>query len=163
MRVALFIALMLLCGASPKSKSISKAYVDPSGARHIVDSDGRDVKVPKERGEVDPSDLVIAEDKQSAGWRVSYDNSCCTSYSIPQILVIYRLKQPLLHLGNLQMLVSWKYLAGGKQVAFYTNTVHGDLAPHFSLYDVRTGRMLDQLDGHPSETSPAWADGLDQQ
>jgi len=145
---------------SKKAKLVMKAYVGSNGARHIIHSDGQDLEVPKEKDEVDDSTApVIADDKHSAGWLVYYPN-CCTSYPIPLMLVIYRPARPLLRLNAGMMICAWHFLAGGKRVAFYTNTVHGDLAPHYELYDVRTGRLIEKLDGPLDEKSPTWTDGL---
>jgi hypothetical protein len=140
-------------------KSVVKVYIGSTGARHIVHGDGKDVKGPKEKDEVDSTAPVIADDKQSAGWLVNYQN-CCTSYPTPLMLVIYRPASPLLRLGDGMMICAWHFVDGGKQVAFYTNTVHGDLAPHYELHDIRTGRLVDKLDGSLNEKSPRWTDGL---
>jgi hypothetical protein len=32
---------------------------------------------------------IVAEDKQTVGWLIDYEN-CCTSYPIPLTLVIFR-------------------------------------------------------------------------
>jgi len=146
---------------SKKAKLVMKVYVGSNGARHIVHSDGQDLEVPKEKDEVfDSTAPVISDDKHSAGWLVYYDNSCCTSYPIPLMLVIHRPAGPLLRLNGGRMICAWHFLAGGKRVAFYTNTVHGDFAPHYELYNVRTGRLIEKLDGPLDEKSPTWTDGL---
>ena len=58
------------------------------------------------------------------------------------------------------MIANWHFEAGGKQVAFSTNTVHGDLAPQYELRDTRTGRLISSSDGHLTGKSPAWAGRL---
>jgi hypothetical protein len=166
--VAVFICTSMFFVVSPpafaqskKLNSVVKVYISSNGVRHIVQGDSQDVKVPKEKGEVDSSPPVIADDKQSAGWLVYYENNCCTSYPVPLTLVIYRPASPLLRLGGGMMLCAWRFVAAGKQVAFYTNTVHGDRAPHYELHDVRTGRLVEKLDGPLDEKSPGWTDGLE--
>ena len=144
---------------SKKVNAIVKVYIDSTNVRHIVQSNGRDVEVPKEEGEVDFSSPVTADDKQSVGWLVYYD--CCASYPTAGMLVIYRPERPLLRLRTGMMICAWHFVAGGKQVAFYTNTVHGDFGPHYELHDVRTGRLVKKLDGHLDEKSPRWTDGLE--
>lgn len=164
------VAVSLLFIGSPSSlesknvRSVVKAYVDSAGARHIVFSDGKHVKVKKEKGEVDstalePTSPVIADDRQTLGWLVYYKN-LYTSYPIPKMLMVYRTARPPLRLGGGEMVGDWQFVARGKQVAFYTNTVHGDLEPHYELHDVRTGRLIEELDGPLDEKSPGWTDGL---
>jgi hypothetical protein len=40
------------------------------------------------------------------------------------------------------LIADWCFIEGGKQVAFFTNTVHGEFAPHYELRDVSFGRLL---------------------
>ncbi len=146
--------------AQSNSNSVAKVYMDSTSARHIVRRDGKDVVVPKQKDEVDSSAPVIADDNQSVGWLVYYKN-CCTSYPIPLMLLIYRPANPILRLGGGMMICAWHFVAGGKQVTFYTDTVHGGFAPHYELHDVRTGRLVEKLDGPLNEKSPSWTDGLE--
>jgi hypothetical protein len=158
--VGMFFAAPQACAQS-KTNSVVKAYIDSTGARHIVRRDSKDVVVPKQKDEVDSSAPVIADDNQSVGWLVYYENSCCTQYPIPLGLLIYRPAGTLLRLGGGMMICAWHFIAGGKQVAFYTDTVHGGFAPHYELHDVRTGRLVEKLDGPLNEKSPRWTDGLE--
>lgn len=54
------------------------------------------------------------------------------------------------------MTCDWHFEAGGKQVAFSTNTVHGDLALQYELWDTHTGRLLDKWDGKLTDEAPSW-------
>jgi hypothetical protein len=63
-------------------------------------------------------------------------------------LVLYRPGRPLRRLGNGMMICDWRFEAGGKQGAFSTNTVHGDLVPQYELRDTYTGRLIAKVTGH---------------
>jgi hypothetical protein len=54
------------------------------------------------------------------------------------------------------MIVSWLFQENGTQVAFNSNTVHGDLAPHYELRDVETGRLIEKWEGHLTDSAPEW-------
>ena len=146
-------------GFSAPTTPITKISIDTDGQVHIVHSDGQDVLPTKEKDQVSVASAVVAENRLAAGWLVEYEN-CCTSYPIPMTLVLYRPGKPLLRIGNGMMISDWHFDAGGKQVAFSTTTVHGDLAPHYELRDTQTGRLIAKWDGHLNRKSPAWATRL---
>lgn len=141
------------------AKSIATIHIDADGRIHIVNGDGSEIVPPKEKDQTSVASATIAEDRLTAGWLVEYDN-CCTSYPIPLTLVLYRPGRPLRRLGNGMMIGDWHFEAGGKQVAFSTNTVHGDLAPHYELRDTQTGRLIDKWNGPVNSKSPQWATRL---
>jgi len=59
------------------------------------------------------------------------------------------------------MMIGNRYFeAGGRQIAFSTNIVHGDLASHYELRDTQAGRLIDKWDGHLTGKAPAWAKKL---
>jgi len=132
----LLLAAVFSTRAQPPSaqsrKSVARAYIGSKGAVHVVLTNGKNIEIPQQKDEVNSSSLAVAEDGQSAGWVVNFKN-CCTSYPIPLMLIIYRLDRPILKLGGGMPVWHWKFRKGGKQVAFYTNTVHGDFAPHYEL------------------------------
>jgi hypothetical protein len=140
---------------------IAKLSINPDGRVHIVHSDGEEITAPKERDQVSVKSAALADNRLAAGWLVEYEN-CCTSYPIPLTLVIHIPGRPLQRLGDGMMICNWRFEAGGKQVAFYTNTVHGDFAPHYELRETRTGRLIAKWDGHLTARSPAWATKLGQ-
>jgi hypothetical protein len=137
------------------AKSITTIDIDSEGRVHIVQSDGQEVVPPKEKDQVSVASARLAGNKLEAGWLVEFAN-CCTSYPIPLTLIIYRPGKPLERFGNGMMIADWHFEAGGKQVAFSTNTVHGDLVPQYELRDTSTGRLLDKWDGKLTQEAPAW-------
>jgi hypothetical protein len=144
---------------SNTAKSITKVHVDDDGRVHIMDSDGKDTRPPMEKGQVSCDSVRVADDKQTVGWLAEYPN-CCTSYPIALTLVIWRSGKIVHRLGNGMLIANWHFVAGGKQAAFYTNTVHGDFAPHYELRDLQTGRQVGKWDGALSDKAPSWAQGL---
>jgi hypothetical protein len=146
---------------SKKNNLVAKVYLSSSGTVHIVRRDGSDAEISKQEGEVGCSEPIISDDRKSVAWVVDYDTGLPSSSPAAGMLVIYRIRGPVLRLGGMPIIWKWPFLAGGKQVAFYTNTLHGDLAPHFELRDIPTGRLLGKWNGPLDEKSPAWTDSLD--
>ena len=145
--------------ARSKRGSIARVYIDAEGALHLVDAAGHDTKASQEKDQVAFSSPQVADDDRTVGWLAEFPN-CCTSYPIPLTLVIYRDGKIIQQLKPGMMIVDWHFRTEGKQVAFCTNTVHGNLAPHCELHDVDSAKLLEQFDGNTGERSRAWMDGL---
>jgi len=126
----------------------------------IVDSDGKVIIPPPEKGQAGVDFLKIADDKHTAGWLVDEKIDDGTSYPIALTLVVYRSGKILHRFGDGMVIANWCFLEGGEQVAFYTNTLHGDLAPHYELHGVASGRLVGKYDGHPGPHAPAWTRDL---
>lgn len=107
---------------------------------------------------VDTGDPVLAEDKQTLGWTVEYEN-CCTSYPIPTVLVLYRAGNIIQRLQNGQMIWNWRFWNRGDQIVLQTGPTHGDQCAYY-LRDAETGRVLDEkaCDDLPL---PDWAISLE--
>ncbi|HYL34698.1 MAG TPA: hypothetical protein VEV17_02160 [Bryobacteraceae bacterium] len=141
--------------AQPKTApAIIKVYAGSDGSAHLTDASGHELVVPKEQDQVDISQAAIAKDQQSVGWLAEFPNPDST-YAIPLILIVYRAGK-IRRFGDGLLIVDWRFLADGGQIAFYSNTVHSDLAPHYELRDVRSGRLLGKWDGPRSEKAPRW-------
>jgi hypothetical protein len=152
-------SLQLASAQSNTAKLISKAYVDDKGRVHIVAGNGDDIKPPQEEGQVGSDSVSVADDKETVGWLAKFPN-CCTSYPVALTLVIWRSGKIMHRLGDGMLIAKWHFVAGGKQAAFYTNTVHGDFAPHYELRDLQTGRQVAKWDGPLTEQAPSWAQEL---
>jgi len=103
------------------------------------------------------TDMIrLAPDGRTLGWAVEYEN-CCTSYSIPLILVIYRDGRILRTIDDGMMIWDWAF-RGGTQVVLQTGPTHGD-ACIYGLYDIASGKQLDEApcNNEESDTAlPAW-------
>jgi hypothetical protein len=134
---------------------------DADGRVHIVTRVGKDIGIPKEKDQVRCDSPRVADDQQTAGWLVDYEN-CCTSYPVPLTLVVYRSGRIIRRIQPGWMIFDWRFVEGAKKVALSSGTVHGMTFRSLSLYDARTGRRLDQWEGSFEEAPPLWARGLSQ-
>jgi|HubBroStandDraft_3_1064219.scaffolds.fasta_scaffold121244_1 hypothetical protein len=161
--LGLVIALLPDVGASRavpgRTPLVEKVYVGVDGSVHIVETGRGDKPVPKEKDQVGSGELRIADDQKTVGWLAEYEN-CCTSYTIPLKLVIYRDGKVRQRLGDGMMIYDWRFWEGGTQAAFCSGTVHGDSGGHCELHDASSGRILDTVDGHLDNDSPKWATGM---
>ena len=145
---------------SKQTAFVSQVFLDAENRIHVKYSDGREDVPPKERGQISCSVPAVAKDKRTVGWLVDYDNLGATSYPIPLKLIIYRDGKRIRKLGNGMLIGTWRFSDNGKQVAFYTNTVHGDLAPYYELHDIETDKIVDKWEGQLTDKTPAWAKRL---
>ena len=105
------------------------------------------------------SSYATAEDRQTVGWLGNYD-SCCQSYPIPRQLVIWKSGRTLRRIDAQAMVWNWRFYRGGKAVGFSDGPTHGTDIPYtYKLFDVGTGRLISEIDGH-RESFPEWAKPL---
>jgi len=167
---ALMKAMLVICSttlamgavlfAQSKPTTLAKIYVGSDGLAHVVDDTGKDTAIQKEKNQAKVSAPKLSDDKQTAGWLVEEEN-CCTSYTIPIGLAVYRAGKKRV-LGDGLMIYDWCFVSGGAQVALSTGTVHGMTSRHLLLYDIRSGRLLQEWSGEPDATPPTWAKDLKQ-
>jgi len=110
------------------------------------------------------SDVQLAPDRQTLGWTINFEN-CCTSYSIPLSVVVFRQNHMLHTLDPGQMVWRWMFLEGGKQVGVVSGPTHGPEIGHYLLYDVSTGKIVAEVHGDADTQSlkpdaPDWAKQL---
>jgi hypothetical protein len=122
-----------------------------TGPLHIIYSDGSEVvqtlpplKPRDVSNAVGFSGVKLAEDRQTLGWEINIEG-CCTSYSIPIAVVVFRHRH-VLHTftpgdGGEPTVWDWKFVRGGKQVEVGFGPIHGDTGD-VRLYDVKTGKAL---------------------
>src|ERR1035437_4523537 len=70
------------------------------------------------------SGVQLAEDRQTLGWTINVEN-CCTSYSIPFRVIVFRHKQVLHTFDQGQMVWSWMFIQGGEHIAVVFGPTHG--------------------------------------
>jgi hypothetical protein len=157
---AVTLAVVSVFPAASKPARLTKVYVGSDGVAHVVDSKGKDRTIPKENDQVAVSAPKLAPDSQTAGWLVEQDN-CCTSYTIPTRLTIYKAGKKRV-VGDGLMIYDWCFVGEGSKVALSTGTVHGMISRHLLLYDSRNGQLLQEWSGDPDKTPPAWAKDLTQ-
>lgn len=143
-----------------------------TGPLHIIYSDGTEIvqALPPMKPSTDKeivfnavgfSGVELAQDRQTLGWTINFQN-CCTSYSIPLSVVVFQHKQVLHTFDQGQVVWSWMFLEGGKQVAIVFGPTHGPEVGHYQLYDVETGKLMSEVWGDADTQSlktdaPDWA------
>ena len=163
LRLAIPGMLLILAGAgrvrAQSDAKLSKAYLD-SETVHLLYTDGDKVQPPRENGQASCESLKVAENKETVGWLVDFENDG-TSYPVALSLVVLRGKKIVQRFGSdLDPIEDWQFRAGGKQVAFVTNALHGGGRAHYELHDAEKGTLLDKWDGPLNRRSPAWTRGL---
>ncbi len=144
----------------PGPTTVAAMFIGPHAAVKIVLSDGEVVMVPREDKQVDCVRPVISPDQRTVGWLVDTP-FCCTSYPISLTLVVYRPGMPLRRFhGDGRAIFDWKFVAGGKQAAFYQDFLHGTPGAHHELRDVETGRLVDKWDGELTPRASKWTQGM---
>jgi len=134
------------------------------GQLHIITTDQKEILPPKRSyklgdeilNQVGFMDAVISDDKTTVGWLALYPN-CCTSYPIPLELIIFNNGKIMrVFIGTGLPIWKWKFENKGTQVAFEQETVHGSGGIHYELREIKTGLLIDSLDGDPHPKSPKW-------
>src|SRR5207247_1911945 len=113
---------------APSRPTIERVEVAEDGTLHVIDSGGKDMTFKKSKEVVAYSSPRVAEDRQTAGWLNEREN-CCTSYSIPISLTIYRSGRVLRYIEPGLMVYDWQFYNRGKQVVIEHGTVHARM-PH---------------------------------
>ena len=136
---------------------VDAVYTDDlSGNVQIHYRNGAAVAAPKGKGQKSLSRPALAEDRQTVGWLGNYD-SCCQSYPIPRQLVIWKSGRIIRKLDAGAMIWNWRFYHGGKEVGFSDGPTHGTDVPYsYQLFDVPTGRLISEIDGHQANF-PEWA------
>lgn len=146
-----------------------------TGPLHIIYDDGSEVvktlpplvaSTEKEivYNAVGFSGVQLAADRQTLGWTINVEN-CCTSYSIPLSVVVFRHKHVLHSFDKEQMVWSWMFFQGGEQVAVVSGPTHGPEVGDYRLYDVKTGKLISEVFGDEDTqalkpNAPEWAKRL---
>lgn len=148
--------------STPQNAEITRFFIEEpkedsgyeTGPLHIIYGDGTEIvkslpplKASTEKetvfNAVGFSDVQLAEDRQTLGWTINVEN-CCTSYSIPLRVVVFRHKQVLHTFRQGQMVWSWMFVQGGKQIAVVVGPTHGTDVGDNRLYDVKTGKLISE-------------------
>jgi hypothetical protein len=172
--IALTVIALPLQPLPSHAETYSSAEVDTKGQLRIVTKSGRTIVPKKLADQVGFDAAQVSPDGHAVGWLAQYPN-CCTSYPIPLKLVIRSNGKDRVFTGDGDLPVwRWCFTAGGKQVAFEQETVHGGMGIHYELRDVATGNLIAAFDPAPgyeansgaaadSVAVPEWVAGLDAQ
>jgi hypothetical protein len=147
----------VVAGAAFAAARIARVYVDEAERVHVVEESGREVLPPKLDGQISASDAKLAEDAQTSGWLVNFEN-CCTSYPIPLALVIFRDSRIRREIKPGLMIYDWDFREHGRQAALCDGTVHGNPVAHCALYETLSGKKVGEWGGNGNP--PAWVGKL---
>jgi hypothetical protein len=109
------------------------------------------------------SQVQLADDQKTLGWTVQVEN-CCTSYSIPLTVVVFRSGR-VLHSFEERVVWNWMFLRDSKQLAIVWGATHGPEVGVYKLYDIATGKLVSEVSGDENEQrlkddAPDWAKRL---
>jgi hypothetical protein len=144
-------------------------HIDDNGLLRIETSNSEEIIFEKDSAQVDFDNIRISDNGNAVGWLQLYKNSS-TSYPIPLELKIYSGGQIHIFTGCGLPIWLWNFTAGGKQVYFKQETVHGDFGIHYELREVFTGQLIDDFnpkygpDNQPLKIQgnvPMWVEELD--
>jgi hypothetical protein len=160
-------AIILFLGLEPVFAATDiyvETAIDPSGQLHITTKRKREIVPKKEPDQIGFADAQISPDGHAVGWLGLYPN-CCASYPIALKLVILLNREHRTYTGSGLPIARWCFWAGGKQVAFEQETVHGGMGAHYELRDIETGDLADKYDpdANPDVVTkpPRWVVTLD--
>jgi hypothetical protein len=167
---ALLSFLFAAIGAQAATVEYASATLDDKQQLQLEDSNGirsaaplAPVALETIGNQVGFDQPLIAPDRRTLGWLAEYDN-CCTSYSIPLQLILYRDGRIVRKLrGNGLPIWQWRFVHGAKQVVFVQRPTHGSFPDHYELRDVASGRLqaeYDQYDDQDRQKMPRWAADL---
>jgi len=128
----------------------------------IVTKDGRVILPERQPQQVSFDKITISPDGHAVAWQAAFPN-CCTWYPLPLQVVVYSNGQERRFSGNQLPIWRWSFQAGGKQVAFEQQTVHGGLGVHYELRDVATGQLVAEYNPDPKAAAtdaPKWVTEL---
>lgn len=138
--------------------------IDPSGQLRITTKHKREIVPKKDKDQTSFVDAQISPDGRAVGWLAMYPN-CCTSYPLALKLVVLLNGEERTYTGSGLQISRWCFWAGGKQVAFEQETVHGGMGVRYELRDVATGELVDKYDpdANPDAITkpPKWVVVLD--
>ena len=167
MRRALAIALLLATLPAWSAERYRAAEVQPDGRLRLTTTHGDARWAPSDRtAEPEPQSAFeqarIAPDGRTVGWLALYPG-CCQSYPLPLALVLYRDGRELRSLMGARMPIwHWRFVHGGRDVAFVQRPSHGAAPDHYELRDVASGRLRAQFDQDEDAHTPlpSWARGV---
>jgi hypothetical protein len=162
MKISTACLISLLVGqlAFAQSKMLlTKIYVGSDGLAHVVDKDGRDEAFPKEKDQFAISSPRLSADGLAAGWVIEEYNAAVSPSPFPTRLAVYFSGRRRLF-GDDMTIYDWCFVSNAKQVALSTGPLHGRAARHLILYDVGSGKLLQEWAGDDKTTPPDWAKDL---
>jgi hypothetical protein len=152
-----WLLVLLLLPATPAAATHYRGVtLAPDQSALVLRTDHGDVRAPRtepdQQGFDDPQ---LSPDGTMAGWLV-LEASCCASYPLPTMLVLYRDGHVVQRLAGDMVIWAWAFSADdGRAVAFRERTPHGISTISYSLRNVADGRLLAKFACYPARDTPA--------
>lgn len=146
----------MLTASASGAQTYSRADIDTTGHVLIVTSRGREIRPPRDSGQVGADRIAISPDSTAVGWLALYPN-CCTTYPVPlKLMLLVAGKRRTISGGGLPIW-EWKFTEDTRYVVIRQAPLHGDAPMHFELRDVTSGRVVDSYDnGSRKKRAPPW-------
>jgi len=103
------------------------------------------------------SDLRVAPDRSAVAWLVERTDISDANYPESVELLVASAGGRLHSIFPGHFISSWLFERGGKRIALYDNTAHGNLAGAALLYSAVTGRLLAKWLPDNKTAPPVWA------
>ena len=164
-----FVTTLLLVAASSTvqmlaQSSILRVYADEQNKIHVVSEGSKDSVIDLETDEVGIDEVAVADDKQTAGWLVLYqerDDRGPIGLPFAGKLIVWRGGRIIRTFEADPTFWSWAFEQGATQIAYHVGPTHGETVSHCELHDVKTGRLLASWDGDLDDSArPSWTKRL---
>jgi hypothetical protein len=139
---AVALCIMVEAGVATPQSVVSRAFAGKDSRVHVVRGDSREETVAPEKDQDEVQQVKVAPDGRTVGWLVNTYGSCCVSYSIPMVLVIWRDGHVIRRFHAGQLIGGWDFARGGKEITYYTEPLHGDSGATCYRASVATGKGL---------------------
>jgi hypothetical protein len=140
-----------------------RAEENPQHDLVITTSSGQRIVIPKSDQKQDGEqqvgfkDIAISPDGQAIGWTALFPN-CCTSYPVPMLVEAYsagkrRTFDPAIAPWH------WCFVDGSQKIAALSTTVHGPQNEIIELWDIASGKKLEDftwMEGESYPRAPNW-------
>ena len=144
--------------AHSKPTMLTSTAIGRDGLVHLRWTGRQESVEPRGEEQVQVSELTVSPGREAVGWAVERSGETFgTSYPMAlQLIVIWQgqRRQSIFPAGTIGR---WQFEDGGKHVAVFSDTPHGDQSPVCQLYETATGRLLSTWTPRPPGRPPAWA------
>lgn len=125
-----------------------------SGQQIVI---GKSDQKPDGEQQVGFKDIAISPDGHAVGWTALFPN-CCTSYPVPMLVEVYRAGKR----STFDPAIApwhWCFVDGSEKIAAVSTTVHGPQNEIIELWDVLSGKKLEEftwMEGERNANAPKW-------
>jgi hypothetical protein len=159
---ALFLIFAEPLCAGQTAQQYSSVRIDGERRLHIVLNSGREVIPQMEKDQVSYGKVSISTDHTTLGWLVEYTDPSVAYYkgaTIAGELVLFRSGKVFRRFKTDQVFWDWKFLDGGRKVAYAVGPTHGGAAQCI-LRDAESGAIVQQWTVDRKGAPPEWARSL---